>query len=110
MILDEMIDEHERIAEGLKHQADAFTRPVPHIKGSGRIYINRRKKAMEEILLTRRLKELRAYKKAKIEIAKKCDSGQWSEAVIYGMQKALFIMNKYVCEELNEEVDTDGTD
>lgn len=100
--LDEMINEHERTAEGLERQANIFTRPNPHIKGSGRNYINCRMKAAEEMLLTRHLKELRAYKKAKIEIAKKCDSGQWNEAVIYGMQKALFIMNKCVSEELNE--------
>ena len=104
MTLDEMIDDHERIAEGLLIQADGYERPNPNIKGSGRRYNICKKTAAEEMLLTRHLKELRAYKKAKIEIAKKCDSGQWSESVIYGMQKASSIMDKYVCEELDEEI------
>lgn len=107
MTLDEMIDGHERITEGLLIQADGYERPNPNIKGSGRRYNICKKTAAEEMLLTRHLKELRAYKKAKIEIAKKCDGGQWSEPVIYGMQKALSIMDKYVCEELDEEINND---
>lgn len=39
----------------------------------------------------------------KDEINRKANSGQWSEAVIYGMQKALFIIDKHTSGKDGEE-------
>ena len=35
----------------------------------------------------------------KAEIERKANSGQWSEATAYGMQKALFIIDKHIGKE-----------
>ena len=35
----------------------------------------------------------------KADIERKANSGQWSEATVYGMQKALFIIDKHIGKE-----------
>lgn len=55
--------------------------------------------ALKEI---KRLKE--AWEKAKDEIIRKARSGQWSEAVIFGMMRAYDIM----CKHLEEQEGTNG--
>lgn len=44
------------------------------------------------------LKKLRAYEEAEEEINRKMKSGQWSDVVVFGMGKALFIMRKHISE------------
>jgi CRISPR/Cas system-associated endonuclease/helicase Cas3 len=44
------------------------------------------------------LKELKAYKEARKEITRKMNSGQWSEGVVYGLDKAVRIMEKHLRE------------
>lgn len=50
------------------------------------------------------LRELKAYEEAEEEINRKMKSGQWSDAVAYGMGKALFIIHKHI-----REVNADDT-
>ena len=51
------------------------------------------------------LKEIRQ------EIDRKANSGQWSEAVVYGMQKALAIVDKHLQElESNNDLRREETD
>ena len=49
-----------------------------------------------------RLKE--AVGKIKDEIQRKANSGQWSEATIFGMQKAIAIIDKHLQEVENEVI------
>lgn len=51
------------------------------------------------------LRELKAYEEAEEEINRKMKSGQWSDAVVFGMGKALYIMRKHV-----KEVNADDGD
>ena len=44
------------------------------------------------------LRELKAYREAEEEIDRKRKSGQWSDAVVFGMGKALWIMHKHIRE------------
>lgn len=44
------------------------------------------------------LRELKAYKEAEEEIDRKRKSGQWSEAVVFGMSRALLIMRRHIME------------
>ena len=44
------------------------------------------------------LKELKAYREAEEEIDRKRKSGQWSEAVVFGMSRALLIMRRHIME------------
>lgn len=44
--------------------------------------------------LAKWLRELKAYRESKKEITRKMNSGQWSEGVVYGLDKAIRIMEK----------------
>lgn len=44
------------------------------------------------------LRELKAYREAEEEIDRKRKSGQWSEAVVFGMSRALLIMRRHIKE------------
>ena len=44
----------------------------------------------------------------KAEISRKANSGQWSEATIYGMQKALAIIDKHISGKEQNESKTDS--
>ena len=48
-----------------------------------------------------RLKE--GIENVKAEIERKCIGTQWNEAVIYGMQKAMYVINKYLGEVGDKE-------
>lgn len=45
--------------------------------------------------------------KVRAKIIKKANSGQWSEPTIYGMQKAVFIIDNELSELKGERNDTD---
>ena len=63
--------------------------------------------ASENRQLSDWLRELEAYREAREKIQRKANSGQWSEAVVYGLTKAITIIDKCLfahnCEE--EEAD-----
>ncbi len=44
------------------------------------------------------LRELKAYRESRKEITRKMNSGQWSEGVVYGLDKAVRIMEKHLRE------------
>lgn len=48
-------------------------------------------------------KGLSVLDKIRAEIVRKADSGQWSEATIYGMKKSIAIIDKYKEESEDEE-------
>lgn len=50
------------------------------------------------------LRELKAYREAREEITRKRNSGQWSEAVVFGLSRAIHIIDKCI-----EEVNADDT-
>ena len=57
-------------------------------------------KFLEEnyIALDMAIKSLEAWGKVKEEIQRKANSGQWSEATIYGMNKSISIIDKHLKE------------
>lgn len=59
--------------------------------------------ASEHRQLAEWLKKLKAYEDAREELERKINSGQWSDAVRYGMFKALYIQKKHL-----GEVNADG--
>ena len=44
------------------------------------------------------IESLEAWEKVKEEIQRKANSGQWSEATTYGMNKSISIINKHLSE------------
>ena len=50
--------------------------------------------ASEHRQLATWLRELKAYREAREEIQRKAKSNQWSEAVVYGLTKAVAIIDK----------------
>ena len=48
-------------------------------------------------------RDSRLLKQIKSEINRKANSGQWSEAVIYGLQKAIGIIDNHIIEGLDTE-------
>ena len=62
--------------------------------------------ASEQRQLAEWLKELKGYEEAEEEINRKMESGQWSDAVAYGMNKALVIMHKHI-REVKADEDSD---
>lgn len=44
------------------------------------------------------LKELKAYREAEEEIDRKRKSGQWSDAIVFGMNMAFWIMHNHIRE------------
>ena len=61
--------------------------------------------ASEHRQLAEWLKRLKAYEVAREELERKMNSGQWSDAVIYGMNKALYIQKKHLGEVNADETD-----
>lgn len=63
--------------------------------------------AKEHRQLAEWLKKLLAYEEAEEEIKRKMHSGQWSDAVVYGMSKATVIIKKcrfaHNCMEVNAD-------
>lgn len=54
--------------------------------------------ANEHRQLAEWLTKLMAYEEARSEIVRKMNSGQWSEGVVYGLGKAVRIMEKHLRE------------
>ena len=54
--------------------------------------------AKEHRQLAKWLRELKAYRESRKEITRKMNSGQWSEGVVYGLDKAVRIMEKHLRE------------
>ena len=52
------------------------------------------------------LRELKSYRESRKEITRKMNSGQWSEGVVYGLDKAVRIMEKHL-REVNADEDSD---
>lgn len=44
------------------------------------------------------LRELKAYRESRKEITRKMNSGQWSEGVVFGLDKAVRTMEKHLME------------
>ena len=65
-----------------------------------------KKCANEHRQLAEWLRELKAYREAEEAINRKMKSGQWSDAVVFGMGKALLIMRKHI-REVNADEDSD---
>ena len=62
--------------------------------------------ANEHRQLAKWLRELKAYEVAREEIIRKRDSGQWSEAVVFGFNHAIYIIDKHL-KEVNADEDCD---
>lgn len=54
--------------------------------------------AKEHRQLAEWLRELQAYEEAREEIIRKRDSGQWSETVVFGLNRAIRIIDKHLKE------------
>lgn len=54
--------------------------------------------AKEHRQLAEWLKKLQAYEEAKEEITRNRNNGQWSNTVVFGMDRALLIMRKHIRE------------
>lgn len=64
--------------------------------------------AKEHRQLAEWLRELKAYREAREKIVRKMNSGQWSDAVIFGMAKAIVIIDKTLfAHNCNKEVNAD---
>jgi hypothetical protein len=90
------LDEHIKKAEEDAKQAEFDTE-----WGIGNYFIDRTEAleyAKEHRQLAEWLKELKAYREARNEITRKMNSGQWSEGVVYGLDKAVRIMEKHLRE------------
>lgn len=98
MTLDETIKHYEEVAELYKERCRFYEdhNMLEYIRGA-------RGCAKEYRQLAEWLSELKAYEEAKGEIIRKRDSGQWSEGVVYGLDKAVRIMEKHLM-----EVNADG--
>ena len=61
--------------------------------------------AKEHRQLAEWLRKLQAYEEAREEIIRKRDSGQWSETVVFGFNRAIRIIDKHL-KEVNADGDT----
>lgn len=98
MTLEEAIKHCEEVAEENERQAEALA------DFDGAVELQCLECASEHRQLAEWLKELKAYRKAKEEITRKMNSGQWSEGVVYGLNKSIRIMQKHI-EEVNNDVE-----
>lgn len=87
MTLDEMIAKATKDAEILESATNGYP--------DGDEWVEEAKKHRQ---LAELLKELKAYREAEEEIDRKRKSGQWSEAVVFGMSRALLIMRRHIME------------
>ena len=51
------------------------------------------------------IRSLEAWEKVREEIQRKANSGQWSEATVFGMSKAIAIIDKHLQEVENDTKD-----
>lgn len=100
MTLDEAIKHCDEVAESEEQKYKDWKGDYPHLKKIDSCI----ECAKEHRQLASWLKELKAYREAEEEICRKMESGQWSDAVAYGMGKALVIMRKHF-REVNADDD-----
>lgn len=91
MTLEETIKHYEEVAEELEEEA---------VKGVVMIQIMNKciDCAKEHKQIAEWLKKLQAYEEAREEIIRKRDSGQWSETVVFGFNRAIHIIDKHLKE------------
>lgn len=89
--LDEAIQHGLEVAEKNEKIADTF-------EYSLKTKLDCKKCASEHRQLTEWLRELKAYREAEEEIDRKRKSGQWSDAMVFGMNMAFFIMRNHIRE------------
>ena len=96
MTLEEEIKRFEKLASDYEFNLDMHQRNVMKLSVND---IERMQEYLEEIRqLAEWLRELKAYREARKEITRKMNSGQWSEGVVYGLDKAVRIMEKHLRE------------
>ena len=91
MEIDEEIKYCEKVAEDQEWMAQAYD---DDSMGEKLCY----ECAKERRQLAEWLRELKAYRESRKEITRKMNSGQWSEGVVYGLDKAVRIMEKHLRE------------
>ena len=64
-------------------------------------YEQKRKQALDKAI--KALEQRDVFDKIKAEIERKAHSGQWSDATMYGMLKAVAIIDKYKAESEDKE-------
>ena len=105
MTIDEAIKHCEEVAEKNEKQAkechDNQVRKCEVISFAEMDYTRENEClecAKEHRQLAEWLRELKAYRESRKEITRKMNSGQWSEGVVYGLDKAVRIMEKHLRE------------
>lgn len=101
MTIDEAIKNAGKLAELNEEQAQIY-REQDDIIGAW----SYEECAKEHRQLAEWLRELKAYREARNEITRKMNSGQWSEVVVYGLDKAVRIMEKHL-REVKADADSD---
>jgi hypothetical protein len=67
-----------------------------------KIELLEKEKALDSAI--KALKQEASLDKIRAEIERKANSGQWSEAVVYGMKKSIVIIDKYRESEVRDEM------
>lgn len=107
MRLEEAIEREEYRVEQNIEMADSFHTDENVYGREEEAYRNR---AEYHRQLAEWLRELKAWREAREEIVRKMNSGQWSDAVIFGMAKAIVIIDKTLfAHNCNKEVNADDT-
>lgn len=88
MTLDEIIEREETLAYIFGERWKRLGEPVGELD----------KLNQEHLQLAEWLRELKAYREAREEITRKGNSGQWSEAVVFGFSRAIHIIDKHLME------------
>lgn len=102
MTLDEAIKHCEEVAENQEWLSESYDDDSMGTKLC-------KECAKEHRQLAEWLKKLKAYEEARGEITRKMNSGQWSEAVVYGLDKAVRIMEKHLRKiNVDKESDNNG--
>lgn len=97
------------LEEEIKHceeKADADERVADMVNSESEFWEDLLESVKYYRQLAEWLKELKAYREAEEEINRQMKSGQWSDAVAYGMNKALVIMHKHI-REVKADEDSD---
>ena len=92
MTIDKAIEHCEEVAETIKSRLPDYAEPV-----------------IDYMQIAEWLRELKAYREAEEKINRKMKSGQWSDAVVFGMGKAQLIMRNHI-REVNADEDREGSE
>ena len=105
MTLDESIKREQMLTDSNYEMAEScHTDEGVYLKEEGAY----RDRAEYHEQLAEWLRELKAYREAREKIQRKANSGQWSDAVIYGLSKATVIINKCLFAHNVRGVKADG--